>query len=166
MTQQHEMTPAGVWVPIEAFRAAPDTELICWWWGRGATIPEIDRAFLNRDGRIQGYYGCGPRYYTHVQRMPDEHQPPPPEGPYAGGAARAEIARLREDVAQMRTALLRVQGWADAYPETVFPPVDLNAVRERLADDALFARMHAEWARQIMKGVGRIVGEALEGGVK
>jgi hypothetical protein len=73
----------------------------------------------------------------------------------------AERDRLREAGADKAEALSRVAQWAEAYPEDIFPPVDLDAVREKLGDDALFSRLHAEWARRLCKGIGDIARAAL-----
>jgi len=77
-------------------------------------------------------------------------------------AAADEIERLREALADKDEALLRVAQWAEAYPEDIFPPVDLDAARARLDDDALFSRLHAEWARRLCKGIGGIARDALK----
>lgn len=69
-------------------------------------------------------------------------------------AARAERDRMRE-------ACQQVADWAGAYPEDMFPPVDLASARARLGDDALFSRLHAQWARHLCKGIGAIAGAAL-----
>ena len=74
---------------------------------------------------------------------------------------KAENARLQEALNDKETALLRVAQWTEAYPEDIFPPVDLEAAREKLGDDALFSRLHAEWARHLCKGIGEIVRAAL-----
>ena len=76
-------------------------------------------------------------------------------------ALRAENARLQEALNDKETALLRVAQWTGAYPEDIFPPVHLEAAREKLGDDALFSRLHAEWARHLCKGIGEIVRAAL-----
>ena len=52
-------------------------------------------------------------------------------------------------------ALHRILQWAEAYPEDVFPPVDVEAARAKLGDDALFSKLHAEWARRLTKGMMR-----------
>lgn len=72
-----------------------------------------------------------------------------------------EIERLCEALADKDEALLRVAQWAEAYPEDIFPPVDIDAARRRLDDDALFSRLHAEWARRLCKGIGGIARAAL-----
>ncbi len=69
--------------------------------------------------------------------------------------AEREIERLRE-------ALASIAQWAEAYPEDIFPPVNIAAVRERFGDDALFSRLHGEWARHLTKGIGSIARAALE----
>jgi len=66
-----------------------------------------------------------------------------------------------EEIERLRDALTRVMQWAEAYPEDIFPPVDLDAARERMGDDALFSRLHAEWGRRLCKGIGGIARAAL-----
>jgi hypothetical protein len=74
----------------------------------------------------------------------------------------AERDRLREALGDKDEALLRVAQWAEAYPEDIFPPVDVASAREKLGDDALFSRLHAEWARHLCKGIGAIARAALK----
>ena len=52
-------------------------------------------------------------------------------------------------------ALRSILQWCEAYPVDVFPPVDLAAARAKLGDDALFSRLHSEWARHILRGIER-----------
>jgi hypothetical protein len=75
---------------------------------------------------------------------------------------RAEVASLRLTLGDKDEALLRIAQWAEAYPEDIFPPVDLDAARLKLGDDALFSRLHAEWARRLCKGLGAIARAALK----
>lgn len=61
------------------------------------------------------------------------------------------------DPDNMHDALLNIKRWVEAYPVTAFPPVDLEAARQKFGDDNLFSRLHAEWARHILSGITRYV---------
>ncbi len=76
--------------------------------------------------------------------------------------AEAERDRLLKALGDKDEALLHIAQWAEAYPEDIFPPVDVASAREKLGDDALFSRLHAEWARHLCKGIGAIARAALE----
>ena len=78
------------------------------------------------------------------------------------GEAAATLEDAADEIERMREALLRVAQWAEAYPEDIFPPVDVASAREKLGDDALFSRLHAEWARHLHKGIGAIARAALK----
>lgn len=58
-----------------------------------------------------------------------------------------------ERVERAEDALRSILQWAEAYPVDIFPPVDLAAARAKFDDDALFARLHACWARHIVSGI-------------
>jgi hypothetical protein len=74
----------------------------------------------------------------------------------------AERDRLLKALGDKDEALLHIAQWAEAYPEDIFPPVDVASAREKVGDDALFSRLHAEWARHLCKGIGAIARAALE----
>ena len=67
---------------------------------------------------------------------------------------------------QLREALAQIEQWAEAYPNAVFPEVNVSSCREKFGDDALFSRLHASWARHLTNGIGGIAKKALEGGKK
>jgi hypothetical protein len=67
--------------------------------------------------------------------------------------AEAEAARLRE-------ALADIEAWTAAYPTDVFPPVDLAAIRAQIGD-GVFSRLHGEWARHLLSGIGKKARAAL-----
>lgn len=69
----------------------------------------------------------------------------------------AEAERLRE-------ALDRIEQWCKAYPVEVFTPLTEEQLRTAktvlsVADIDIGA-MHADWARQILTGVARIIATA------
>jgi len=120
-------------------------------WNKLPPNPERDAFHILADGDIQYVVRWNP-----LRGWMDEYLPIwAYECSYVGQLyTEAEIEDLRD-------ALTRVMQWAEAYPEDIFPPVDLDAVRERLGDDALFSRLHAEWGRRLCKGIGGIARAAL-----
>lgn len=84
------------------------------------------------------------------------------EGALAGHYDAPAIQReAADEIERLREALARVMQWAEAYPEDIFPPVDLDFVRAKLGDDEMFSRMHAQWGRRLCKGIGGIARAAL-----
>jgi hypothetical protein len=77
-------------------------------------------------------------------------------------ALKAERDHLLEALGDKDEALLHIAQWAEAYSEDIFPPVDVASARLKLGDDALFSRLHAEWARRLCKGLGAIARPALK----
>ena len=67
----------------------------------------------------------------------------------------------------LEEALLRIKQWAEAYPVTVFTPLQPSdfgrAALALKASGIDMGALHAEWARHILKGVGEICEEALSG---
>jgi hypothetical protein len=71
---------------------------------------------------------------------------------------RAAFPILAEDASD---ALDRVSVWATAYPQDVFPDVDLKKARQVLEEAGIsFDALHGTWARHIMTGVADIVDPA------
>ena len=75
---------------------------------------------------------------------------------------KAETTNLEDRLDRMEEALLDIGKWCDAYPEDIFPPVDLDAARAKLGDDALFSKLHAEWARRIVSSIKGYVAAGLK----
>jgi hypothetical protein len=73
----------------------------------------------------------------------------------------ARITALEDETHRLKDALSGIADWAGAYPEDVFPPLDIEEARQRLSDDALFSRLHASWARHLTAGIGNIARTAL-----
>ena len=73
---------------------------------------------------------------------------------------------MTEREERMEEALQRIQQWTQAYPVRAFPPLAIEDLRH--ANFALKAigidmgALHAEWARHLLKGIGRITEEALK----
>ena len=63
-------------------------------------------------------------------------------------------------------ALTEIRQWCEAYPTTVFTPLS----REQLGEAAIvlgeinidIGALHAEWARHLLDGIGKIAREALD----
>lgn len=74
----------------------------------------------------------------------------------------AQIARNEK----LLEALQSIRQWCEAYPITVFTPLSKEQLGEaaivlgehNIAIDAL----HAEWARHLLDGIGKIAREALD----
>lgn len=69
-------------------------------------------------------------------------------------------------VYQLEDVLRRIKQWCDAYPISIFTPVDddtLKKVHELLAAEGIsMTAMHAQWARHILAGIGDIIGNTLK----
>jgi hypothetical protein len=73
----------------------------------------------------------------------------------------AEVRRLRAAfpilAEEADDALRRISEWAGAYPNDVFPDVDLKKARAALSEAGIeIGALHATWARHIMQGIGAI----------
>ena len=74
-----------------------------------------------------------------------------------------EAVEFNEDYARALTALHEIKQWVDAYPTTVFTPLneaDIDDIRTTIGTSAM-AKLHAGWARHIMAGLSRILVKAL-----
>lgn len=57
--------------------------------------------------------------------------------------------------------LQAIRQWCDAYPETVFTPMEdgeLDKITAVVGSNAM-SRMHASWARHILQGIKEILDE-------
>lgn len=76
-----------------------------------------------------------------------------------GDAPPDRLQALADENDDLKGKLWRVRQWCEAYPADVFLPVD--AAKARVALDAVgidMGALHAQWARHLLDGVGRIVG--------
>ena len=64
------------------------------------------------------------------------------------------------------TALEEIAHWCEAYPTQVFRPLsqsDINRAGAVLEKAGLsISRLHAQWARHLLDGIGRIAHQALD----
>ena len=69
-------------------------------------------------------------------------------------------------IERLEDALTKIDQWCKAYPAEVFRPVSKEKMKE--ANEALKAigvdmgAMHAEWARHLIGGIGKIADAALK----
>ena len=76
------------------------------------------------------------------------------------------ILALVERIEDLEDALHRIEIWCDAYPEDMFTPLDPDRIA--MAASLLGAhgidigRLHAQWARHLLEGIGEIAQTALE----
>ena len=74
--------------------------------------------------------------------------------------ANKEIERLREELDDAQTKLHQIEGWANAYRETIFvtSPTD-EQIKEwgELIGQENFTALHGSWGRHITKGIRRII---------
>ena len=74
------------------------------------------------------------------------------------------INRLTRELEAARDALQQIDNWAKAYPLDVFPEPDFKRVREVLeAAGITLDSVSASNMRHVIKGVERIVADALKG---
>jgi hypothetical protein len=68
-------------------------------------------------------------------------------------------------IEQLEAALYRIKQWADAYPPSVFPPVDEQYAQKAhevlTANGMTLDRLSADAMRHVVQGVGKIAREAL-----
>lgn len=76
------------------------------------------------------------------------------------------VDRLETELKRLREALDKIIDWAGAYPEDVFRP--LSDAEEKTGVEALHAavsngsdRMHASWARYLLRGHAEVARAAL-----
>lgn len=76
-----------------------------------------------------------------------------------------DLEALEAKLAKARETIEGFAQWADAYPLEVFPGPDLKEVGSILracGRENQMDRMHAAWARDILKEAGKDAREALE----